>query len=95
MDWNLEERENKAITQIFLNKCEVTWIKQLRCLKSVCIYTSYWRNCSCSQQEKGGRLVCRLRTTGLETNMRHYEQQKGSRMQKLEKVAKFIVGHLS
>lgn len=56
MDWNLEERENKAITQIFLNKCEVTWVNQLRCLKSVCIYTSYWRNCSCSQQEKGGKI---------------------------------------
>lgn len=41
------------------------------------------------------RLICRLRTTGLETNMRHYEQQKGSRTQKLEKVARFIVGYLS
>ena len=40
-------------------------------------------------------MICRLRTTGLETNMRHYEQQKGSRTQKLEKVARFIVGHLS
>lgn len=46
-------------------------------------------------RRKGERLICRLRTTGLETNMRHYEQQKGSRTQKLEKVARFIVGHLS
>lgn len=46
-------------------------------------------------RRKGERLICRLRTTRLETNMRHYKQQKGSRMQKLEKVARFIVGHLS